>query len=268
LPELLQWTGDTVLEYRMAGLRSSLAAALLALLALAPGIGRAAAPDYAILEEALLQNVRNGYVDYDGLAANPKFAAFVAGLGTATAPTERGEALAFYINAYNALAIQGILEGYSPDSFFGRRRYFGSVKFPLAGARVTLEEIEKERLRPMGDPRIHFAIVCGSLSCPRLSNHAYLPATVDAQLDAAARRFVNDVTRNRFDIPQKTAFVSRIFDWYRGEFEAAAGGVPAYLARYVDEPATRATLLEGRLAVRYLEYDWALNGRFSGDATR
>ncbi len=229
------------------------------------GLATAAVPDYALLDEVLLQNVRAGYVDYDGIAANPKFARFIEQLGQPPDALASPEAeLAYGINAYNAFAIQGILSGYSPATRFGRYRYFRSLEFRLAGRDVTLDELEHKRLRPLGEARIHFAIVCASLSCPRLSNRAYRPESLDAQLEQAAQRFINDVSRNRFDIAQKTAFVSPIFDWFAGDFGAAAGGTPAYLARYAREPAARAALLEGRLKLEFLPYDWDLNGRFAG----
>lgn len=233
-----------------------------AALALAPLPAAAGLPDYALFDEVLLQNVRNGYVDYDGIAVNPRFAEFVRQLGETPDIGDREAQLAYYINAYNAFAISGILQGYSPATRFGRFRYFKNLDFRLAGAEISLEELEHERIRPMGDPRIHFAIVCAAISCPRLSNRAYLPDTLDAQLEDAARRFTNDITRNRFDISQKTAFVSPIFDWFSEDFEKAAGSVPGYLALQVQEPAARAALREGRLALRYLPYDWDLNGRF------
>jgi hypothetical protein len=227
-------------------------------MSLAPA--RAAAPDYALLDQVLVENVRNGYVDYDGIAANPRFATFLGQLGTADLPDDRNQRIALLVNAYNAFAISGILQGYSPATRFGRSRYFKRLDFRLAGAEVTLDELEHQRLRPLGDPRIHFAIVCASLSCPRLANRAYRAETLDAQLDDAARRFVNDVTRNNFDVAQKTAFLSSIFDWFHEDFERAAGSVPKYVERYVEDPAIRAALREGRLAVRHLDYDWELNG--------
>jgi hypothetical protein len=235
----------------------------------AAGKAGAATPDYALLDEVLLQNVRNGYVDYDGIAADPKFAQFVEALAQAPDPLSTPDAeLAYYINAYNAFAIRGILDGYSPATRFGRYRFFKSREFRLAGTAITLEELEHERIRARGDERIHFAIVCASMSCPRLANRAYLPETLDAQLDEAAQRFVNDITRNQFDITQRTAFLSRIFEWYREDFEKAGGSLPAYLARYVQEPAARAALNEGRLAIRYLPYDWDLNGRYAAAGKR
>jgi hypothetical protein len=258
-----RWPGR--LPGRLPGLLAALVLALVLAVLAAPA-ARATAPDYALLEEALLQNVRDGYIDYDGLAGNPKFARFVSDLATAEVPADRSEALAYYINAYNAFAIQAVLQGQAPDSAFGRRRFFRSLKFALGGGRLTLEEIEQQRLQPFGDPRSHLALARAALSGPRLSSHAYLPATLDAQLDLAARRFVGDVSRNRFDIAGRTAFLSPLFDWHHADFEAAAGSVPGWLARHVDDPASRAALLEGRLALRYLDFDWDLNGSYTGTA--
>lgn len=250
-----------------AGRAAACVVAGAALLALVAAPARAAAPDYALLDQVLVENVRDGYVDYDGIAANPRFARFLGQLGDAELPAgDRNAGLALLVNAYNAFAISGILQGYSPATRLGRQRYFKRLRFRLAGADVTLDGLEHGRLRPLGEPRIHFAIVCASLSCPRLASRAYRPETLDAQLDEAARRFVNDVTRNNFDVAQKTAFLSAIFDWFHEDFERAAGSVPKYVERYVEEPATRAALREGRLAVRHLDYDWELNGSFTPPA--
>jgi len=264
------WTDDSVHDSIAAGSgRKRLRAAFVAMTAvvlLVPPRGQAVAaiPDYALLDDALLHNVRNGYVDYDGIEANPRFAEFLRQLAATPDRFDTPAAwLAYYINAYNAFAIRGILEGHSPATRMGRQRYFRAVKFRLGGEDMTLEELEHKRIRLMGDPRSHFAIVCASISCPRLSNRAYLPGTLDAQLEEATRQFINDVTRNRFDIPQKTAFVSEIFDWYGEDFDKAAGSLPLYLARYVQEPAARAALTEGRLTIHHLPYDWDLNGRYA-----
>ncbi|GMW06032.1 MAG: DUF547 domain-containing protein [Gammaproteobacteria bacterium] len=255
-------TMHTLKNWRCAWL---LAFALCATAGLAPA-AHGGLPDYSGWDQLLLQNVRDGYVDYDGIRADPQFDAFIAAL--ARAPGEFGspaEELAYYINAYNAFAIRGILDGYSPDTRFGRFRFFKTRTYRLAGENITLDELEHQRIRPMGDARSHFAISCASISCPRLLNRAYLPETLDAQLDDAARRFVNDITRNDFDIAQRTAFVSPIFDWFHEDFEHAAGTLPEFLARYTEEPAARAALLEGRLAIRHLPYDWDLNGHYSGE---
>jgi hypothetical protein len=225
-----------------------------------------AALDYTLLDDVLIHNVRNGYVDYDGIAVNPRFAQFLQQLATEPVPTDKPAALAHLINAYNAFAISGILQGYSPGTRQGRWRYFERLEFPFAGGRITLEVLEHQRIRTLNDARIHFAIICASLSCPRLVSRAYRPETLDAQLQGAAEGFINDYTRNRFDVAQKSAFLSPIFDWFAVDFERDAGSVTAYLARFVQDPAGRAALKEGRLQLQYLDYDWGLNGRFTGES--
>lgn len=237
---------------------------LLGTLALAPGLARADAPDYRQWDGVLVRNVRNGFVDYDGIRADPAFARFVTQLGTTTPADlpDRSAQVAFYINAYNALAIQGVLNGDSPASLLGRRTFFRGRRYRVLGAELTLDDLEKARLAALAEPRVHFAIVCASLSCPRLASRAYWPATVEVQLDAAARAFVNDPTRNRYDPARGLAFLSAIFDWYADDFAAAGGSVQGYLAGYARDPALAARLAAGQLDVSFVPYDWNLNGTF------
>jgi len=227
----------------------------------------AAVPDYTIFDDILAGNVRNGFVDYDGVASDKRFEIFLSQLDSATTDdiATDNQFFAFYINAYNALAIDGILDGYSPKSAWGRRKFFRKLEFGVLGGSMTLEMIEHERLRPRGDPRIHFAIVCASMSCPRLLNRAYLPETIDVQLHEVARRFVNDPTRNRFDAKRNIAFVSQIFNWFSEDFEKAGGSVQKYLARFVDDAEVQDLLRAEEFTLRYEDYDWSLNGYLSED---
>jgi len=241
-------------------------ACLLLVIALTASAGVLAnAPNFEVFDELLLQNVRNGFVDYDGLAADERFGAFVEQLGAGSPALANGpdKGLAFYINAYNALAIQGILNGQSPASRWGRQKFFKRQKFTVLGEKINLETLEHERIANQGDPRIHFAIVCASLSCPRLSSHAYEPKQINVQLHDAAHRFINDPTRNRFDLDRRIAFLSMIFDWYADDFEQAGGSVQRYLARFVDDAAVQEALRADEFELRYIEYDWNLNGYFS-----
>ena len=228
--------------------------------------------DYQLFERVLVQNVRNGYVDYEGIRADPAFVEFLAQLAekpdATETETDSKATLALLINAYNAFAIKGILDGHSPVSLPGRHRYFKSLKYQLRGESISLEDLAATRISTQGDPRIHFAIVCASISCPRLWSHAYLPGQLDEQLDAAAKRFVNDITRNRFDVAQRIAFVSQIFESFQAEFARSAGSVPAYMARYASDGAVQAALEDGRLRVKFLPYDWELNGSVSARGAR
>jgi hypothetical protein len=222
--------------------------------------------DYDVFDELLLQNVRNGFVDYDGLAADSRFAAFVEQIGDADAASvaSGNEQLAYYINAYNALAIQGILENTSPRTLFGRYGFFKRKKYVVAGEKINLFDLERKRIIGTGETRIHFAIVCASLSCPRLSSRAYFPDTLDAQLHEAAKAFINDPTRNRFDFERKIAFVSMIFKWYSKEFENSGGSIQKYLARFVDDAKVGDALRLEEFELRFDKYDWNLNGRYTG----
>lgn len=243
-----------------AGRRIALAA--VACLASAPVLAK---PDYSMLDDLLLSHVDNGFVDYDGIALDPRLDDFIDQLAT-TAPEDLAtpaEQKAFYINAYNAIAIRGILDGQSPDSLFGRSRFFKRMRFDVLGESMSLEDIEHGRLRPMGDARIHFAIVCASLSCPRLASRAYRPATLDAQLDTAAEQFLNDPTRNVFDSNRRVAYVSQIFDWFEEDFVANAGSLQNYMARFVTDQASARVLRGENFEVNFREYDWGLNGRWS-----
>ena len=128
---------------------------------------------------------------------------------------------------------------------------------------MTLYELEHERIISEGDPRIHFAIVCSSKSCPPLIGELYLPETLDDQLEAVTRNFVNAPQSNRFDFATKSAELSRIFKWYRVEFAERSGSLAAFLAEYVDDPALAKSLREDDWDFDFLSYDWSLNGTFS-----
>jgi hypothetical protein len=107
------------------------------------------------------------------------------------------------------------------------------------------------------DPRIHCALVCGSRSCPPID--AYHRETIDEELDTAAAHFVNSP---EVEVrPQEQCLVlSRIFSWYRRDFEETYGSLPAFLLRYLLDPAARAYLAAaGRVRIRFKPYDWSLN---------
>lgn len=213
-------------------------------------------------DAALRAHVRDGHVDYPGIAADARFSAYVQSLDRID-PGEfraREEKLAFWINAYNALAIQGILIGDSPFTTTGKYRYFVKRTYRVGAGELNLWGLEHKLLIPLGEPRVHFAINCASWSCPKLQNSAYLPEGLDGRLEEAARQFVNDPARNRFDRKQRVAYLSMIFKWYDDEFENAAGSVLKYVARYVNDAALAQELAQGDYAVEYLPYDWSLNG--------
>jgi hypothetical protein len=173
----------------------------------------------------------------------------------------RQDQLAFWINAYNAFAVKGILDHYSPMTLWGRYRYFIGRDYQVGGTIINLYDLERQVLiEQFHEPLMHFAIVCASTSCPKLQPWAYQPDQLDHQLDHAARGFINDPTRNRYDRQQKVVSLSMIFQWFEKDFAGAAGSVLAYIARYVDDPELAKELAQPGYRIEYLEYDWSLNG--------
>ena len=251
---------------RITGLGLLLLTGLLSVLALLVSSAQAQLPDYDVLDEILARNVRNGFIDYDGIASEPQFGKFVEQLGTTQSDdlTSTSAKLAFYINAYNALAIQGILNGHSPSGWWGRRNFFQKQKFNVLGKMISLRTLEHEHIITLGDRRIHFALIHASISSPRLSSQAYRPERLDKQLHDAAKQFINDPTRNHFDTKRQTAFLSRIFKWHADGFIAAGGSLQRYLARFADDAPTQDMLRLDKFSIRFIDYDWGLNGRYLG----
>ena len=166
-----------------------------------------------VLQEYVLEN---GAVDYKGLQNNKSGLESYLKLLSANAPNDEWSIdakKAYWINAYNAFTIQLILKNYPLKSIKDLKRPWGLSFIKIDGGKIALNTIEHEILRPMGDPRIHFAIVCASKSCPKLLNYAYESETLDQQLEHVTKMFINDPSRN--SISQSTAKISKIFKWYK-----------------------------------------------------
>ncbi len=223
-------------------------------------------------------------VDYRGMLADRAILMdYLAGL-SAVKPAEfagftQPQKLAFLINAYNAFTVELILSRY-PN--FTSIKDLGSlftspwkVKFfVLLGQKHALDDIERDMIRAPGafdDPRIHFALNCASIGCPMLRNEAYVGDRLDAQLDNAAGRFLGDRERNRYDPQTGTLEVSKIFDWYGGDFERGYRGITsvrsflaAHAALLTGDSAARRRIEAQEVPIRYLDYDWRLNDAAAG----
>ena len=162
----------------------------------------------------------------------------------------RNEVMAYWINAYNALTIDLILEHYPLQSIKDIFRPWHKSMWQLGSQRFDLDTIEHDILRPMGDPRIHFAIVCAAKSCPRLLNQAYTTQELQEQLKRASYRFINNAKKN--DIRQSEVKISKIFRWFRKDFEVD-GSLIDFLNRYSE------IKISDNAKIKYLNYDWSLN---------
>ena len=218
--------------------------------------------DYSGWDGLLREHVHRGRVDYGAISRDARFQEFIETLrrGRFTRETTREQRLAFLINGYNALTIDGILKGGSPSTGLGRYDFFWRTRHRIAGEAITLQDLEQVRIRPFGEPRIHFAIVCASASCPALRPEAYVPERLEAQLRDATESFIGDPSRNRFETVSRTARVSAIFDWYEDDFTAAHASISAYLSLFVRDPELARGLASGAWKIRFRRYDWSLNG--------
>jgi len=178
----------------------------------------------------------------------------------------KDEALAFWINAYNANVVKGVLDHYPMTSVKEVKDFFDRIRYRVAGRELTLNEIEGEG-RTLGDWRIHFAVVCASSSCPLLRTEAYAADRLDAQLTEQTRQFLGDPQRG-IRVEGTTLWLSRIFDWYQTDFLPAtergrsrrltAEQLLPLIAPYLDLRVAH-TIKSRRLSIRFLKYDWSLN---------
>ncbi len=216
----------------------------------------------------VLEGAKASQVRYSGMAAER--AALQGYLHSLSQVTQkefgtwsRAQRMAFLINAYNAFTVEKILTRY-PDIGsiwdFGKLigNPFRDEFFVLLEGRRSLDWIEHETLRKTyGDPRIHYAVNCASIGCPMLREEAYAAERLEAQLEDQARRFLSDRSRNR--LRGGRLEVSKIFDWFRQDFEPRERYFARYAALLADAPEEQGLIREGKAKLVFLDYDWTLN---------
>lgn len=221
--------------------------------------------DHSIYDGLLKAHVDGGgYVDYPALKKDEaRLDAYLEVLANAP-PAEqlgRDEILALRLNAYNAFTLKLILERYPIASIkdIPRAERWAAVRWRLGPDTWSLEQLEHEQIRPkFADPRVHWALVCAAVSCPKLRNEAYEGPRVDAQLEDQARYVHAQARWFQYDAATHTARLTSLYSWYAGDFAQAAGSVLAYAARYA--PEMKARLDRGEpVETEYIAYDWSLN---------
>lgn len=233
----------------------------------------AAANDLALYARLLERHTREVddlarvRVDYPVISTSPDWRRLVESLAAAdpAALRTREQQLAFWINAYNILAIDLVAQHYPIASI----RDVGSLLRPVwkrpagrvGGRTVTLDEIEHEIVRPLGDPRTHVVVICASTSCPALPREPLTAERLDEQLDAAMRRWMADPGKGlRIDRAANIITLSKIFDWFEEDFAKASGDVLSFVVRYAPEADRDWLNTHGTKArLEYFDYDWAVN---------
>jgi hypothetical protein len=223
---------------------------------------------HELFDQVLQKYVNSqGRVNYAGLKNNPGTLESYLDLLAVNAPSDRATfqtGLAFWINAYNALTIKGVLDHYPTTSvrkikLFGG--FFSRIKFQVGGRSYTLDNIEHDIIRSeFGDPRIHFALVCASLGCPILENRSFVPETLEERLDNATANFINNPEKVRLDRENRVLYLSQIFEWYAEDFEDTHDSVINFISEYL--PEVDAAFLKGKeVQIQYVQYDWSLNAQ-------
>ncbi len=197
-----------------------------------------------------------------------RLARYIAALETRKpSKMRRAEAFAYWANLYNAVTLKVVLDRYpvasirdiKSDGFFDPKAYIGpwrTKRVTVEGKAHSLDDIEHAVLRPtFGDPRVHYAVSCAAYGCPNLQTKAWAAATLDVDLDTAARQFVNHA--RGVSVLHGKLKVSSIYKWFNEDFGGSDEGVLAHLREYAG-PKLAAALVPG---VKIVEdhYDWSLN---------
>lgn len=219
-----------------------------------------------------------GRVDYQALAADradlDRYLAAVGAVSPRNRPDlfpGREDRLAYYLNAYNALVIEGVLsrgperESVWKGGLVSGYGFFAGRKFVLGGEETSLKRLEDRWIREdFADPRVHAALNCASLGCPRLPREPFEAEGLEARLDAAMTEFVGEVRNVSVDDAKRTVTLSKIFDWFEEDFlsfERARGNADPRLVDYVNRYRGALPRVPRDFRARFFDYDKRLNGR-------
>ena len=230
----------------------------------------AAGFDHSIFDQVLKTYVNDqGRVDYNGIAGDQSFKSYMDSLKSAELDSmTRDGQLAFWLNAYNAVTIDKVIKWKPKKSvratlipgIWTSTKFFTSREHTVAGKRLSQDDIEHEILRKqLKEPRIHFAIICASSGCPPLPRWAYTQENVQAKLEEETRKYINSERGTRIDSAKNQLYLSKLFDWFAGDFEYASGSVLDYIRTYIDKSAL--AFLDQNPKIKWLEYNWALNAQ-------
>mgnify|MGYP002849127391 CR=1 FL=1 len=260
------------------------------------GVRQTAVPtafSHELLDRVLVTHVNeDGRVDYAALKAAPgDLDAYYLQLSRYSPDSHpdlfpsREARLAYWINAYNAAILKVVISHYPiagvadvmpPAILFfmpEKSGFFLLQRVVFGGDATSLYSLENDLIRArFAEPRIHFALNCASIGCPRLPRRAFTAANLDAELDRETRRFLAEARNLRVDSTARRIYLSPLFDWYENDYldwlAEQSGGGPVGLLDYIALYAPEGTRLadgEGPYQVEFLDYDWGLNDQAAAD---
>lgn len=199
--------------------------------------------------------VKKGRVDYKAIKANPASLDELVGLAEniSVSKSDSKTYQAFWINGYNISVIKGIVDNYPIKSPLDKAGFFDKKKYSIGGKSITLNDIENKLLRANfpKEARFHFVLVCAGLGCPPIISNAYLPSTLEAQLQKQTKIALNNPSFIK--VKGKKVLLSQLFDWYKGDFTQGGISQIDYVNQYRNEK------IDSGAKVGYYSYDWTLN---------
>ena len=231
--------------------------------------------DHSIFTSLMKKYNFNGNLDYKGLTKENKLTEYLTILSKTDpeALENDNEKIAFWINVYNAYTIKAIVDNYPVQSINDLHtggRIIGHIFsttiwdddfIKINKKEYSLNDVEHKILRKkFVEPRIHFAIVCASISCPQLRNEAYVGNRLKFQLEQQSLSFFNDSTKNKYDVKNRIAYLSKILDWFEEDFGDDDKEVLEFVSKYVNEELS-SEIKENieEWSIQYLDYNWDLN---------
>lgn len=228
-----------------------------------------------IYDNLLHKYIVNGLVDYENLVKDKNLEKYIDALSKfdPSTLTNKNDKLAFWINAYNAYTLKIIVDNYPISSIndlhSGGRIIAHILKTTvwdkdfviIDNKKITLNYIEHDIIRPkFKDPRIHFALVCGAMSCPPLRNEAYIGDKLDEQLNDQGKTFFADQSQNSFDGKNHIVYLSKILDWYGDDFGDSDSQIllriKTFLPKKIAESVNDNII---KWKIDFKSYDWNLN---------
>lgn len=201
------------------------------------------------------EHVKNGKVAYSDIHKDQSTLDEILKIakGISIQSSDANNYKAFWINAYNIAVIKGIIDNYPTKSPLDNKGFFDKTVYSLGGKEVTLNSIENELLRAkFKDARFHFVLVCGAVGCPPLINNAYLPSTLDSQLDTQTKKALNG-NFLKVNTKKKRVEVSEIMKWYKEDFVTDGMSEIDFINTY------RTEQIPNNFKLSYFTYNWSLN---------
>lgn len=199
--------------------------------------------------------VVKGKVNYSGINADKTKLNEVLGVakGITVSKSNADTYQAFWINAYNLSVIKGIVDNYPLNSPLDKKGFFDKTTHSLGGKNITLNDIENKLLREtFNDARFHFVLVCGAIGCPPLISRAYLPETLNSQMEKQTKIALNG-SFLKVNTNKKRVEVSQIMEWYKGDFTTNGKSEIDFINTY------RTEKISTDFKLSYFPYNWKTN---------